>query len=135
MLIRSYLLKRTRNLTAVRVSHIVAATLAGIFIVAHVSLLFSLPSTLGIILGYGAVGVAMLVWLSGTAFLEKLRDSLFFHGTLASLLVALALIHAAIATANIPFDFSQLMLMASSGVLLANAVYHLRKGMGHVGGP
>ncbi len=135
MLIRSYLLKWTKNLTAVRVSHIVVATLAGIFIVAHVSLLFSLPSTLGIILGYGAVGVAMLVWLSGTAFLEKLRDSLFFHGTLASLLVALALIHAAIATANIPFDFSQLMLMASSGVLLANAVYHLRKGMGHIGGP
>jgi hypothetical protein len=133
MLIRSALLKRYRNLPAIRAVHLGLSILAGTLLILHISLLFSWPSTPGLALGYASFAVAMSVWVSGTAFLEKLRDSLFFHGTLASLLVALALVHGAISSTDIPFEFTQVMLASSSAILIVNALYHLRKGVNLTG--
>lgn len=129
MLMRPALLKLTRNIMAIRVVHISLSTLAGVLLIVHVAYLFSPPVTTGIDLGYASIGIALMVWISGTAFLERLRDSLFFHGTLASLLVALALAHAATASTALPFDLSQAMLGGTAAILLANAAYQLQKGM------
>ena len=133
ILLRSYLLKRTKNLAAIRSTHLALSIAAGSLLVVHIVIQFSPPSSIGILLGYVAVGAGLAVWVTGTAFLEKLRDSLFFHGTMASLLVAIALIHAAISAVNIPFALSQTMLASSSMILMVNAIFHLKHGIGSNG--
>jgi hypothetical protein len=125
MLLRSKLLKLTKNLFMIRVTHIAISTLAGSFLVLHIAILFSPPASTGIILGYASLIVSVIVWITGTAFLKKLRDSLFFHGTLATILIALTIVHAAIASPNIPFFFSQIMLGATVVLMTANASVQL----------
>jgi hypothetical protein len=127
MLSRSTLLKRSKgkNLNLLRRVHIAVATLAGGFLILHVTYLFTPPASIGIIIGYVSVGVAIIVWVTGTAFLEKVRDSLFFHGSMTSVLVALALIHADVVSPNIPADWAQIMLGVTVLVVMANASFHL----------
>jgi hypothetical protein len=132
MLFRSKLLKVTRNITLVRTIHVVVSTSAGLFLILHLTALFSLPVSTGIAIGYAAVIVSVAVWLSGTAFLEKARDSLFFHGVLSSVLIPLSLIHAANAGSNLPLDWTQAILGTSAVVVLANAALHLRKAFSHI---
>lgn len=132
MLFRSKLLRLTKNLAAIRAIHVAVSTLAGSFLVVHLACLFSLPSSLGVLLGYFATGAALVVWVSGTAFLERLRDSLFFHGTLASSLVALALVHAATAGANIPYDLSEVMLGSTAVLMAANAAFPPAQGFSDI---
>jgi multisubunit Na+/H+ antiporter MnhE subunit len=78
-------------------------------------------------LGYIAVAVSIAVWLTGTAFLERLRDSLFFHGTLSSALAGLVMVHAATSNVNIPFVLSEIILGATLLIMLANATFHLSR--------
>ncbi len=125
MLLRSKLLTLTKNLMLVRLVHIAISTLAGLFLILHITYLFLPPSSSGMILGYISVAIAVVVWLSGTAFLGRLRDSLFFHGTMSSVLVALSLMHAAIASPNIPYVWSQVMLGATVIVAMGNATFHI----------
>ena len=127
MLMRSKLLKVTKNIAAIRVTHIMVSVLAGVFLLVHVAYLFALPVSLSLDLGYVSVAVSVAVWLTGTAFLERLRDSLFFHGALSSVLVGLIMVHAATSNVNIPFVFSQVILGATLVVMLANATYHLNR--------
>ncbi len=129
MYLRSKLLKLTKNLGAVRGAHIVVSMLAGIFLLAHVAYLFAPPTTLAIDLGYVAVGVSVCVWLTGTAFLERLRDSLFFHGTLSTILAGLVVVHAAGSSANIPVSFAELMLGFAAVIMVANAAHHLHRAL------
>ncbi len=127
MLVRSKLLKVTKNLAAIRVTHIAISVLAGVFLLVHIALLFTPPVSVSIDIGYVAVVAAMVVWLSGTAFLERLRDSLFFHGVLSSVLIGLIMVHAATSNVNIPFIFSQVILGTTVLVMVANATYHLAR--------
>ena len=127
MLLRPKMLKLTRNIAAIRATHIAISALAGIFMIIHVSYLFVLPISVSLDLGYLAVGVSIAVWLTGTAFLERLRDSLFFHGTLSSALVGLVMIHAATSNVNIPVVLSEIILVATLLVMLANATFHLSR--------
>ena len=121
----------TKNLFSIRVIHIAISSLAGLFLILHIYYLFSPPISNGIILGYASLIVSMIVWITGTAFLEKLRDSLFFHGTLATILIALSLIHAATLSPNIPPLWSQIMLGAVVLLMMANASLHLIRALSH----
>jgi hypothetical protein len=127
MLVRSRVLKVTRNLAAVRAAHVTISVLAGVFMIVHVSLLFLPPTTTAVDLGYLSVGVAAVVWLTGTAFLERLRDSLFFHSTLATVLVGLIMVHAATSSLEMPSLLSQGMLATTVMIMLANAAYQYRR--------
>ena len=125
MLLRSKLLTLTKNLNLIRGIHIAISTLAGAFLILHITYLFALPVSNGLIIGYISVGVAVIVWLSGAAFLERLRDSLFFHGSMTSVLVGLSVMHAAVLGFNIPPLWALVMLGGTILVMLANASYHL----------
>jgi hypothetical protein len=127
MLLRSRLLKMTRNLNLVRSLHVAVSAMAGLFLVLHITSLYLPPSSTGILLGYLAVGVSAVLWLTGTAFLTKVRDSLFFHGVLSGVFIPLALMHAAIASPNIGIDLGRLLVAGAAGVVIANATLHLRR--------
>jgi len=128
MLLRSRLLKLT-SITVVRTTHLVVSTLAGLFLVLHISAQFLPPSSTGILLGYGAVIISVAAWLTGTAFLEKVKGSLFFHGVLSSVLIPLSIVHAATSGANFPFYLSQLVLGATASIVFANAALHIRRAL------
>ncbi len=132
MLLRSKLLKLTRNIALVRGIHVVVSTLAGLFLVLHISALFLPPQSTGIILGYAALLASAVAWVSGAAFLEKVKDSLFFHGVLSSILIPLAIMHAAMASVNIPPYLSQVLLAGSAGVVFANAALHIKRALSSV---
>ena len=127
MLLRPKLLKVTKNIAAIRLAHILISALAGIFMILHIAYLFSPPISVSMDLGYLAVVVSIAVWLTGTAFLERLRDSLFFHGTLSSALAGLVMVHAATSNVNIPFVLSEIILGATLLIMLANATFHLSR--------
>ncbi len=132
MLLRSKLLKITRNVALLRSIHLSLSTLAGFFLSLHISSLFVWPATLGIMAGYAAVAVAVVAWLSGTAFLQKVKDSLFFHGVLSSMLIPLAMIHAATSSANFPAYFTDVFLAGTAAVVFANAALHIKRAMSSV---
>lgn len=132
MLLRSKLLKMTRNVALLRSIHLSLSTLAGFFLALHISTLFVWPVSLGIMAGYAAVAVAVVAWLSGTAFLQKVKDSLFFHGVLSSVLIPLAMIHAATSSVNFPVYLTQIFLAATASVVLANAALHIKRAMSSV---
>ena len=125
MLLRSKLLTLTKNLNLIRGVHIVISTLAGAFLILHITYLFALPVSNGLIIGYLSVGAAIIVWISGVAFLERLRDSLFFHRSMTSVLVGLSVMHTDVLGFNIPPLWAQVMLGGTILVMLANASYHL----------
>jgi hypothetical protein len=76
MLVRRKLLKYTKNLERMRKLHIYAATGGGFFLMLHFAYFIIWPLTIGVILGYISASIAATVWLTGTAFLERFRDSL-----------------------------------------------------------
>ena len=127
MLVRPMILKVTKNIAGIRLTHITISALAGVFMIIHVAYLFALPVSVSIDLGYVAVVMSLAVWLTGTAFLERLRDSLFFHGALSSALVGLVMVHAATSNINIPFVLSEIILAATLLVMVANATSHLNR--------
>ena len=128
MLLRPRLLKLT-SITVVRTVHLTVSTLAGLFLALHISAQFLPPISTGIILGYGAVIVSVAAWLTGTAFIERAKGSLFFHGLLSSVLIPLALIHAAASGANIPLYWSELTLAGAASLVFASAALHIRRAL------
>jgi len=127
MLVRRRLLKYTKNLNLLRKVHVYAATGAGLFIVLHVAYFFGYPTTDAILLGYGSVAMAIFVWVTGTAFLERLRDSLFYHGTMSLSTIGLMVVHSAGAGVNIPVAFAAATLLVVASVALVKAWGHLSK--------
>lgn len=130
MLLRSRLLKMTKNIGLIRSFHLVFATLAGLFLALHISSLYLPPVSTGVTLGYVAVIASVVAWLTGTAFLQKVKDSLFFHGVLSSILIPLSLMHAATASTNIPAYWAEVLLGGSAAVVTANAALHLIRAKG-----
>lgn len=125
MLLRSKLLKVTKNIALIRAIHVVVSTSAGLFLALHVSTLFLPPASAGVVLGYGAVAASVVAWVTGAAFLEKVKDSLFFHGVLSSILIPLAMMHAVSTGTNIPAYLYQVLLGGTAAVVFANAGLHL----------
>jgi hypothetical protein len=132
MLLRSKVLKLTKNLALVRVIHLVLSAAAGLFLALHISSLFLPPVSTGILLGYAAVIASVVAWLTGTAFLQKVKDSLFFHGVLSSILIPLSMMHIATTSTNFPAYWSQILLMATAAVVFANAALHIKRALSSV---
>ncbi len=127
MLVRRRLLKFTKNLNLLRKVHIYAATAAGFFIVLHVAYFFSYPITDAVLLGYGSAAMAVFVWVTGTAFLERLRDSLFFHGTMSLSTIGLMVVHSAGAGVNVPVVLAAATLLVVASISVVKAWEHLSK--------
>ena len=119
MALRRSFVKSASSLELYRKLHIAISTSAGLFLAVHIAYFFSFPYNDGIILGYASTAAAVVVWLTGTAFLERWRDTLFFHGTLTVAALALIAIHASVSGANLPIVLSVLIL--GSGVAAAAA--------------
>ena len=124
MLVRKMVLKYTKNLDLLRRVHIYAATLGGLFLILHVAYFISYPVTMAVILGYISAAVAGVVWITGTAFLERFRDSLFYHGTLSLAGISLMVIHSSASGINIPAYFAYAVLIAAVAVTLYKAAHH-----------
>jgi hypothetical protein len=133
MLVRKRLLKYTRNLNLLRKVHVYAATAAGLFIVLHVAYFYNYPITDAILLGYGSAALAAFVWITGTAFLERFRDSLFFHGTMSLATIALIVVHSAGAGVNIPIGVAAVTLLVVACTGIVKAWQHLSKVFEQVG--
>ena len=129
MMIRKKLFKFTKNLELLRKIHIYAATAGGIFLVLHVAYYISWPLTSGIVLGYVSASIALAVWLTGTAFLERFRDSLFFHGSLSMGAISLMVIHAASAGINFPIITAYAVTLVTTLVVIYKASQHTTKTM------
>jgi hypothetical protein len=132
MLLRSKLLKLTKNIALVRVIHLVLSSFAGLFLALHISSLFLPPISTGILLGYAAVIASVVAWLTGTAFLQKVKDSLFFHGVLSSILIPLSMMHVATTSTNLPAYWPQILLLATAGIVFANAALHIKRALSSV---
>ena len=130
MLMRKRILKRFKNLELLRRVHIAVASLGGLFLVLHVAYFISYPLSLEIFLGYVSASLALVVWLTGTAFLERFRDSLYFHGTLSLSAISLMVIHSAAAGLNVPFAFAEVVLGGTTAV----AVYKTTQYVGKIRG-
>jgi hypothetical protein len=125
MLVRRRLLRYTKNLILLRKIHIYAATLAGLFIILHVAYFFGYPVSGAILLGYGSAAMAVFVWITGTAFLERLRDSLFYHGAMSVSTIALMVVHSAGAGVNIPLAVAEITLFVVACLAAVKAWEHL----------
>jgi hypothetical protein len=127
MALRGKISKVIKKIWVIRYIHIGISILAGIFLIAHIAYFYGVPLSTGKIFGYASFGAAILVWLSGMAFLEKLRGSLQFHGSLTIILISLALIHASFAAKNFPVMYSVLAVCATAAIVTVNTVLSLKK--------
>jgi hypothetical protein len=127
MLIRRRILKRFKNLELIRRTHIAIAALAGLFLVLHVAYFITWPVSLEIMLGYASAAIALVVWVTGTAFLERFRDSLYFHGTLSLSAISLMVIHSAAAGLNIPFALAEAVLAGATWTAVYKTMQYIGK--------
>jgi hypothetical protein len=127
MLFRRTLLKLTKKLDILRKIHIYAGTLGGFFLVLHVAYFISYPLSDAIVLGYIAAAAAAVVWITGTAFLERFKDTLFYHGSISLAAISLMVIHAASSGSNIPSELAYAALGITSIVVLVKALGHAKK--------
>lgn len=127
MLLRRQIIKRFRNLELVRRVHVAVATLGGLFLVLHVAYFVSYPLTTAISLGYVSSGLALAVWLTGTAFLERFRDSLYFHSTLSLSALALMVIHSSASGMNVPFGIAEVALGGATAVAVFKASQYVQR--------
>jgi hypothetical protein len=119
MAVRKSFVKSAGGLVLYRKAHIGVSTAAGLFLVIHIAYSFGYPISDGLILGYASTASAVMVWLTGTAFLERYRDTLYFHGTLTVVAVALIAVHASVSGANLPVIISIFVLASGIGASLA----------------
>jgi hypothetical protein len=127
MLIRRTLLRFTKNLELLRKIHMYAGTLGGVFLVLHVAYFVSYPLSDPIVLGYISAVAAGIVWITGSAFLERFKDALFYHGSISLVAISLMVIHAAGAGSNIPITLAYVLLGLTSVIVLVKALSHARK--------
>jgi hypothetical protein len=127
MLVRKRILKRFRNLELIRRAHIAVASLAGLFLVLHVAYFITWPVNFEILLGYASAAMALVVWVTGTAFLERFRDSLYFHGTLSLSGISLMVIHSAAAGLNVPFALAEVVLAGATWTAVYKTLQYVGK--------
>jgi len=127
MLLRRRILKRFKNLELMRSAHIAVAALGGLFLVLHVAYFITWPLNTEIFLGYVSATLALVVWVTGTAFLERFRDSLYFHGTLSLSAISLMVIHSSAAGLNVPFSFAEIVLGGTTTVAVYKTTQYIGK--------
>jgi hypothetical protein len=127
MVLRKSFVKSAGGLLLYRKAHIGVSTAAGLFLAIHIAFFFGYPINDGIIFGYAAAAAAVVVWLTGTAFLERYRDSLFFHGGLTVAAVALIAVHTSVSGANFPMLLSVAVMAGGVAISLAGLSRQVEK--------
>ena len=127
MAFRAKLLRPLGGADSLRNVHVSVSVIALVFLAIHIGLLFSLPVTIPLDLGYGAFILGILLWLTGVGFLERNKDSFLLHGSVAVALVALIVIHAAASGINFPYYVSVPALVAAGSIALVSGAYNARK--------
>jgi len=122
MLFRKQVLRITRDTDALRDLHVVLAALGGLFIILHVGFFLLMRLTLPVLFGYLGVYVAFVVWVTGALYLEGYRSSLFYHGLLSLIAVALIAVHIVSAGVDIPLLFSGIVLVLIASVVVYGAL-------------
>jgi hypothetical protein len=108
--------------------HIALALLGGLFLLIHADYYLSAPITqLSVFLGYAGTGLALVVWFSGFSFLERMRYSLLYHGSLSLSAIALMVVHSVDLGFSIPLGLVEILLAMVGATALARASQHIIK--------
>ncbi|MGI0090840.1 MAG: hypothetical protein ACREBS_03940 [Nitrososphaerales archaeon] len=108
--------------------HIGVAVLGGAFLLVHADYFIKAPiSNFAILLGYIGTGVAIVVWFTGFSFLERLKYSLLYHGSLSLFAISLMVVHSLNLGFSVPLELSEILLVVTVGVVLARAFQHIIK--------
>lgn len=107
--------------------HIVIAGAGGFFLGLHVVLFLAFPLSLPVLLGYGATGAALFVWITGGIYFQGARNSMFYHGLLSIGAIFLMIVHTFGAGRNIPVELSGLSLALIAVAVLAGVTWRLAK--------
>lgn len=108
--------------------HIALAVLGGVFLLIHADYFIHAPITnFGVLLGYISTGVAVVVWFTGFSFLERLRYSLIYHGSLSLFAISLMILHSVNLGFGIPLYLSEILLAATAVAVFARAAQHIIK--------
>src|SRR5580704_4411477 len=93
-------------------THIVLATLGGAFLLLHADFFIRAPIfDTWIFLGYLSTAIALVVWFTGFSFIERLRYSLLYHGSLSLFAITLMMIHAIELGLNFPVQITAAILI------------------------
>ena len=112
----------------IRNIHIVIAALGGAFLLIHADYFINAPIlNTGIFLGYVSTAVALIVWFTGFSFLERLRYSLLYHGSLSLFAISLMVIHALELGFNISIGITEGILLTIAILTFWRAMFHVNK--------
>jgi hypothetical protein len=128
MSVRNRIIGRTTRRDLVNKIHVGVAVLGGAFLLLHADYFLEAPLTnLGVLSGYIATGVALVVWFTGFSFLERLRYSLLYHGSLSLFAIALMVVHSINLGFSIPLYVSEALLGITAIIVLVRAFQHIAK--------
>lgn len=114
--------------TFIKNTHIVVAALGGAFLLMHADFFLRAPILeFGIFLGYLGTAVAIVVWFTGFSFLERLRYSLLYHGSLSLFAISLMVLHTIDLGFNIPFNITEVLLILIAILTFYRAIFHIGK--------
>jgi hypothetical protein len=109
-------------------THIALATLGGAFLLLHADFFIRAPiSNTWIFLGYLSTVVALVVWFTGFSFIERLRYSLLYHGSLSLFAITLMIIHAIELGLNFSLEITEAVLIVLIVVTFVRAMQHVGK--------
>ncbi len=112
----------------IRNTHIVIAALGGAFLLIHADYFISAPIfNFWIFLGYLSTAVALVVWFTGFSFLERLRYSLLYHGSLSLFAISLMVIHSLELGFNISIGVTEAILAIIAILTFSRAILHVNK--------
>jgi len=107
-------------------AHIIIAALGGAFLLLHADFFLRAPIlNTGIFLGYLATAVALIVWFTGFSFLERLRYSLLYHGSLSLFAISLMVLHTIELGFNISIGVTEAVLVLIAILTFYRAVLHV----------
>ncbi len=122
MLFKKPIVRRMRDPDLLRGIHIAVAGLGGAFLVFHVTFFLLFPLSIPVLFGYVATYAALAIWITGTFFFERLRSSVFYHGLLSLVGIALMVVHVFSAGKALPDDVAGVVLILMACSVLAIAV-------------
>jgi hypothetical protein len=109
-------------------THIVVAALGGAFLLIHADFFLSAPILdPPIFYGYLGTGIAIVVWFTGFSFIERLRYSLLYHGSLSLLAISFMVIHTVQLGFNIGIGLGEGLLALVAVLTFYRAMLHVKK--------
>ena len=109
-------------------THIVLATLGGAFLLLHADFFIRAPIfDTWIFLGYLSTAVAIVVWFTGFSFIERMRYSLLYHGSLSLFAITLMVIHALELGLNFSLEITEAVLIVLVVMTFVRAMQHVGK--------